>query len=66
MCVYEYADGTTKPMLIGELIAHMLEDTIQRFATPLLGFFPSLHEYTVTAQCRRYKRNVMQARNAVR
>ena len=52
-------------MLIGELITLLLEDTILRFQMPLLALFPGLFPYAITANCRRYKRNVMQARNAL-
>ena len=66
ICTYEYEDGTKKQMLIGELITLLLDDLVGRFSLPILALFPGLYPYTVTSYCRRFKRNCMQARNALK
>lgn len=52
-------------MLLGEVVCQLLEDTIQRIKFPILALFPELYPYSVTAFCRRYKRNVTHMRAAI-
>ena len=53
-------------MLIGELVSQLLEDTIQRIKFPTLALFPELYPYAISGFCRRYKRNVLRMRAAIR
>ena len=65
MCDYELSDGTVVRKPLGDLIRHLLEDTINRIRNIIFSIFPELAPYAVTAVCRRYKRNVASVRNAI-
>jgi hypothetical protein len=65
MCDYELSNGTVVRKPLGDLIRHLLEDTINRIRNIIFSLFPELAPYAVTAVCRTYKRNVLSVRNAI-
>jgi hypothetical protein len=65
MCDYELSNGTVVRKPLGDLIRHLLEDTINRIRNIIFSLFPELAPYAVTAVCRTYKRNVLTVRNAI-
>ena len=65
ICNYELENGKIIQKPIGELIMHLLEDTLNRIRSPLYNIFPELAPYPMMASCRRYKRNVISFRSAI-
>ena len=64
LCDYELEDGSIIKRTLGDLIARVLEDTVNRVRHILLQLFPDLLPYALTSNCRRYARNVRSIRNA--
>ena len=66
LCTYEKADGTFEHHYFGQMVKHLIKDTMIRARSPFFGLFPELLPYKIFSSCRRTMRNIQSVRDGLR